>query len=70
MMLAESALVVEQHCHESAERATVSATKALAKDKYDGGNYAKASKYANDDYAKAGEYAEDGYNDGNYTEAG
>ncbi len=68
--LAESALVAEQHRHESAERATASATKALAEDEYDDGNYAKARKYTNDDYAKAGEYAEDGYDDGHYAEAG
>jgi hypothetical protein len=28
----------EQHCHESAERATTSATKALAEDKHNEGN--------------------------------
>ncbi len=42
----------------------------LAKDKYDDGNYTKASKYANNNYAEASEYAKDGYNNGNYAEAG
>jgi hypothetical protein len=68
--LAESALVAEQHCHESAERATASAIKALAKDEYDDSDYAKAGNYAIDDYAKAGEYVEDGYDDDHYAEAG
>jgi hypothetical protein len=68
--LAESALVAEQRCHKSAKRTTALATKALAKDEYDDGNYTKAGEYANEDYAKAGEYAEDVYNNVNYAEAG
>ncbi len=69
-MLAESALVAEQGCHESAEHATVLATKALTKDEYPNDNYAKANDYANDNYVEAGEYIEDGYNDIDYSEAG